>query len=160
MLRVLKGKNVGLPSAPQCGCGLLTVSSVEPSWRLHQGCLRQPQGHGETKSEALASFIWGVLPNFQTGGLWTHVFGKACFFVLGAVRTAGSISDVCPDKVEQKKTFFRLKWKMLENVQMGNSMRIVGDFLPLSASQPPMVQLGELPQSERWAGLLLLPPWM
>lgn len=57
-------------------------------------------------------------------------FGRGQDFCMSST---GSISDICQDKVEWKKTLVRLKWKMLEIVQMESSI-IAPAFLSLTPS--------------------------
>lgn len=68
---------------------------------------------------------WGTLDSFIREGMVLSLL-----LCVGSrqdrwVPTAESINDVCPNKAECRKVLFRLKWKMLENIQVGKSMRRV-----------------------------------
>lgn len=61
---------------------------------------------------------WRTSDSFIKGGMVLSLLlclGRGEDFCMSST---GSASDICQDKAERKKTLVRLKWKMLEIVQM------------------------------------------
>lgn len=124
------------------GCGFTVSASVLTGTSPHQSSLPSssvsdagdsPEGMGKPSQRPLTPSYgsptvfpdWGTLNSFIREGMVLP-----SLLCVGSsqdrwVPTAGNIDDVCPNKAEWRKVLFRLKWKMLENIQVGKSMRRV-----------------------------------